>query len=184
MKDRFFYPLAALVIFAIIAFAVSLKTDTAPSNVDLYERQGVDLAELFPSPGTTVQLSQTGDDVFAVLSAHMSREIAPPSSGVFGTLGPAYEANFGGSTIRITVRARHSKAVPSALMELGYFTTGVGDSGWQPFKLSNEFVDYSFEFSPNPPSEDGIDYVGIWPDPEGKGGSIDVQSIKVERLKP
>jgi len=75
----------------------------------------------------------------------------PPSSGVFGTLGPAYEANFGGATITITVRARQSKIAPSAKMELGYFTTGVGDSGWKPFELSNEYVDYSFEFSPNPP---------------------------------
>jgi len=184
MKDRFFYPLAALVVFAMIAFALSLKTDTTPSNVDVYERQRADLVDLFPSPGTTVRLSETGDDIYAVLSAHMTREIAPPSSGVFGTLGPAYEANFGGATITITVRARQSKIAPSAKMELGYFTTGVGDSGWKPFELSNEYVDYSFEFSPNPPLEEGIDYVGIWPDPDGKGGSIDVQSVRVERLRP
>ncbi len=184
MKDRFFYPLAALVIFGMIAFALSLKTVTTPSNVDIYERQGVDLADLFPSPGTTVRLSESGDDIYAVLSAHMTREIAPPSSGVFGTLGPAYEANFGGADIVITVRARQSKTTPSTKMELGYFTTGVGDSGWKPFVLSNEFVDYSFEFSPNPPLDEGIDYVGIWPDPEGKGGMIDVQSVKVERLRP
>jgi len=184
MKDRFFYPLAAIVIAAMIAFALSLKTDTTPSNVDLYERQGVDLSELFPSPGTTVRLSESGDDVFAVMSAHMTRDVAPPSSGVFGTLGPAYEANFGGATIRVTVRARQSKTTPSSSMELGYFTTGVGDSGWKPFSLSGEFVDYSFEFSPNPPIEKGIDYVGIWPDPAGKGGIIDVQSVRVERLRP
>jgi len=96
----------------------------------------------------------------------------------------AYEANFGGATIRVTVRARQSKTTPSSSMELGYFTTGVGDSGWKPFSLSGEFVDYSFEFSPNPPIEKGIDYVGIWPDPAGKGGVIDVQSVRVERLRP
>jgi len=69
-------------------------------------------------------------------------------------------------------------------MELGYFTTGVGDSGWKRFDLTESFADYSFDFTPNAPSGKGNDYVGIWPDPSGEGGEIYVTSIKVERITP
>lgn len=184
MKDRFFYPLAILIIGGMIAYALSFKADNTPSNVDIYERKGAELEALFPSPGTAAVISGGGEEVFAVLSAHMKREIAPPSAGVFGTLGPAYEQNFGEANIRITVRARSGENAPSAAMELGYFTTGVGDSGWKRFDLTESFADYSFDFTPNAPSGKGNDYVGIWPDPSGEGGEIYVTSIKVERITP
>ena len=183
MKDRFFYPLAILVVAAIIFYALSFKVDNAPSNADLYERAGADLEELFPSPGTTVVMVGPEDNRRAVLSAHMSRDVAPQSAGVFGTLGHVYEDNFGGAEIRITVRARRAQQSPSDVMELGYFTSGTGDSGWQEFILTDAYADYSFEFKPNAPTEKGNDYIGIWPDLEGKGGTVDVQSVRVERLR-
>ena len=184
MKDIFFYPLAALVIAAMIAYALSFQVDNTPSNVDLYERQGAALEDFFPSPGTTSVMGGEGDNIYAVMSAHMSRDIAPPSAGVFGTLNTAFEDNFGGANIRITIRARQGEVTPSTAFELAYFTSEVGDSDWMPFELSRSFADYSFEFSPNKPQAKGNDYVGIWPDPSGKGGTIHVQSIKVERLRP
>lgn len=184
MKDRYFYPLAILIIGGMIAYSMSFQVDNTPANVDLYERQGIDLEELFPSPGTTVYMGSFGEDSYAVLSAHMNRDTAVSSAGVFGTLGPAYESNFGGATIRITVRAKQGEISPSSAMELGYFTSGVGDSEWQIFELLDDYVDYSFDFTPNPPTEKGNDYIGIWPDPSGKGGTIDVQSVRVERLRP
>lgn len=184
MKDRFFYPLAMLIIGGMIAYAMSFSVDNTPINVDIYERQGIELEELFPSPGTTVYMGSFGEDSYAVLSAHMNRDIAVSSAGVFGTLGPAYESNFGGATIRIAVRAKQGEISPSPAMELGYFTSGVGDSEWQKFELLDEYADYSFDFTPNPPTEKGNDYIGIWPDPSGKGGTIDVQSVRVERLRP
>lgn len=183
MKDRFFYPLAALVIAAMIAFALSFQVDNTPSDIDVYERSGAELEELFPSPGTTVVMLGSNEDSYARLSAHMSRDLAPSSAGVFGTLGTAYEENFGGATIRITVRARNTKDMPSSAMELGYFTSDVGDSGWQSFELTDSYADYSFEFSPQMSLEEGNDYIGIWPDPSGKGGAIDVQSVKVQRVR-
>ena len=184
MKDRYFYPLAAIIIGAMIAYALSFKVDNRPSNVDLYERQGVELEEFFPSPGTTVLINGPTEDGFAVMSAHMSRDLAPPSAGVFVTLGPDYEGNFGGAKIRITVKAKMDPGVASRVMELGYFTAGAGDSEWQRFELTDEYADYSFDYTPNRPSGKGSDYVGIWPDPSGKGGQINVKAIKVERLRP
>lgn len=184
MKDRYFYPLAMLIIVAMVAYALSFKVDNTPSNEDIYERKDVQLEELFPSPGTTVVMGGSEVDRHAILGAHMSRDIAPSSAGVFGTLGPVYEANFGGARIAITVRAKKGEAAPSLKMELGYFTSGVGDSEWQIFELTDEYADYSFEFSPEKPARKGSDYIGIWPDPSGQGGTISVQSVKVERLRP
>ena len=183
MKDRVFYPLAILIVAAMIWLALSFQVDNAPANADIYLRSEAELEELFPSPGTTSVIENSGQGMVAKLSAHMSREIAPPSAGVFGTLGPVHEENFGGANIRITARARKAPQAPSSQFELGYFTSGVGDSEWQRFDLTNEFADYSFEFSPNPPLERGNDYVGIWPDPSGKGGSIELLLLKVERLR-
>ena len=184
MKDRYFYPLAAVIIGAMIAYALSFTVDTRPSNVDIFERQGADLDVLFPSPGTTVNLEVSSDMVYAKLSAHMNREIAPPSAGVFATLGPDYESNFGGATIRITVRAKAGETTPSATMELGYFTADVGSSGWRTFELADSYADYSFDYSPNKPSGKGNNYLGIWPDSSGQGSEVFVQSVKVERLRP
>jgi len=113
MKDRFFYPLAILIIGGMIAYALSFKADNTPSNVDIYERKGAELEALFPSPGTAAVISGGGEEVFAV----------------------------------ITVRARSGENAPSAAMELGYFTTGVGDSGWKRFDLTESFADYSFDFT-------------------------------------
>jgi len=182
VKDRYFYPLATLFVAAMIWFALSFQVDNAPANADVYLRSGTELEELFPSPGTTIIMENSGQGVVAILSAHMSREIAPPSAGVFGTLGPVYESNFGGAKIRISARARKAPQSASSQFELGYFTSGVGDSDWQRFDLTDEFADYSFEFSPNPPQDKGNDYVGIWPDPSGKGGTIELMSLKVERV--
>ncbi len=186
MKDWLFYPLAALIIGGMIYYALSFKVDNAPKNIDIYERSGSALAGLFPSPGTTLKAPSNAAaiDNFATLAAHMTREIAPPSAGVFATLGPAYETNFGGSTVRVSVRARSGRVNPSPVMELGYFTNGVGDSGWQKFTLTSKFSDYSFDFSPKIPTDKGNDYIGIWPDPTGHGGTIEVQSMRIERVTP
>lgn len=185
MKDMFFYPLAALIIGGIIYYALSFRVDAAPVDPNIFDVSGTDLVELFPSPGTTVSLSAdaNGDTVLAILSAHTSRALSPPSAGVFGTLGPVHEASFGGKPVRITVRARAGRTTPSETFELGYFTAGAGDSEWQSFQISDDFTDHSFVYIPNPPrGEAGNDYVGIWPDPSGQNGTIEVMSVRVEKI--
>lgn len=187
MKDMFFYPLASLVIGGMIYFALSFGGESGPENADIYSLDGDNLAALFPSPGTTLQLMgevQNGG-VYAVLAAHMTRAEAPPSAGVFGTLGPVYEKNFGEQTIRITVRARQGKANPALNFDIAYFTSGAGDSDWTTYTLTDQFKDYSFLFSPGKPqSKKGNDYIGIWPDPTGQQGTIEVMSVRVERVVP
>lgn len=185
MKDRYFYPLAALIIGAMIYAALSFGQQKAPIDPNRYELSGDRLAALFPSPGTTLELaipSADGPASHAVLAAHMRREEAPPSAGVFGTLGPEHEASFGGGDIRITVRARAAHSKPAEAMAVAYFSAGAGDSDWQKFTLTPEFTDHSFTYAPGQPSEKGNDYIGIWPDIAGLQGRIEVMSIRVEKI--
>lgn len=185
MKDRYFYPFAAAVIAGMIYYALSFSVPSAPVDPDIYALSEDSLSELFPSPGTTVELAADGSGTvaYAVMGAQLRREDAPPSAGVFGTLGPVHEASFAEQDIRITVRARKGRVAPSSAFELAYFTAGVGDSAWQRFALGDEFSDHSFVFTPNAvQGKAGNDYIGIWPDPSGQKGSVDVLSVRVEKI--
>ena len=57
-------------------------------------------------------------------------------------------------------------------------------SGWITYELTNEFQDYSFDFTPNLPNPEGNQYVGIWPDVKGRGRTMDVKWVKVEIVTP
>lgn len=186
MKDRFFFPLAAMVIAGMVAYALSFEVNEAPVNADLYERQGAGLSILFPSPGTTVKPPdiEASSENYAVLASHMSRDIAPPSAGVFATLGPAYERNFAGQTIDITVRARRGRENPSPRMDVNYITPGVGQTDWRTFELSEDFTDYTLEFSPVKSPDIINHYLGIWPDNSGNGKTVEIESVRVARRKP
>ena len=185
MKNWLFYPLSALVIVLMISYALSFSTVSEPVDPNIYELSSDSLTELFPSPGTTVQLANdtNGAVAYAVLTGQLNRENAPPSAGVFGTLGPVHEKNFAGAPIRITIRARQGQFDPSEAFEAAYFTSGAGDSGWQRFQLSPDFADYSFVFTPGVNDEKAsTDFIGIWPDPSGRKLTLDLLSIRVEKI--
>jgi len=191
MKDRFFYPLLVLVIAGILALALlpgSRHTNLQPDEITRvgYLLSGSDLQKLTAAPGTEVSFKGGGEGVplLAVLSSNNPRKFAPASAGVFSTLGPNYEAGFGGYDLEITITARAGQEKPLAEFKAGYFTVGVGDSGWKNFTLSEDFKDYSFTFKPNPPkSKPGNDFVGIWPGDEGKSNIMELKSIKIKVIQ-
>ncbi len=192
MSDRFFYPFIVLLIGAIIAAALyaggPLKTpELTPEEIIAqgYIAQGDDLRRLVNAPGTMVRYAVNSDGVVshAVLSAHQSKENAPPSAGVFVTLGPNYEAAFGGKTLEVTVRAKAGAENPSDEFAMQYFTAGRGDSEEEFFGLTGQYQDYVVIFKTNPPrGEPASDYVGMWPDWDGKKRTMDLQSIRVKVL--
>jgi len=185
MKNWLFYPLSALIIAGMIVYALSFSTSSAPVDPNVFELSGDSLGELFPSPGTTMQLANdtNGAVAYAVLSGQLDRATAPASAGVFGTLGPVHEESFAGHAIRITVRARQGQLNPSETMDVAYFTAGAGDSAWQNYALSKDFTDYSFVFTPGPlNAKASTDFIGIWPSPKGQKRTIDLLSVRVERI--
>lgn len=190
MSDRFFYPFIVLLIGAIVFAALyaggPMKTAAlTPDEIAQqgYTVEGEDLRRFVSAPGTTVNfaLDSTRKVSSAVLAAHISKASAPPSAGVFVTLGPSYESVFGGKSIDVTVRAKQGGDNPSDSFTMQYFTASVGDSRPERLALTRQYQDFTLTFTPNPPKgEPGADYVGIWPDLEGEKRTMDVESIRVQ----
>ena len=191
MRDRFFYPLLVLVITGILALALlpgqrhsNLEPDEVISKG--YSMDSLDLQKLTASPGTVASFidGQGDEPLLAVLSSNNPLKLAGESAGVFATLGPNYEAGFGGHDLEITLTARAGRGKPLGEFKAGYFTAGVGDSGWRDFTLSENFEDYSFTFTSKPPKgKPANDFVGIWPGDEGKSDIMELKSIRIRVLQ-
>lgn len=181
MKDWLFYPLALCVFAGIVVFALSFGEDVpnlteAEILAQGYSVQGERLYTLTASPGTTLEMRPTT----IVIKSHLTRESAPPSAGVFATLGSNFESAFAGKDLDISVRGRVIGSADRATLEIGYFTVGEGDSGWKAFEITPDYAEYGFSFSPQPKSGPAAqDYVGIWPDPLGENTAIEIEAIKI-----
>lgn len=189
IRDRFFYPLIAILVVVIVSIAMlpSCREDLSDKEIRTqgYVVQGDDLALIQASPGTTVVVvgKTPNEPAFVTASAHLSRQAAPASAGVFATLGSDYERVFAGKTLKMTLTARQGDPNPTDAFRMGYFTAGPGDSGWKTFQLSPEFQDYSFTFAPPlPNAEPDLDYFGVWPDEDGQQREMDISRFKVEVL--
>lgn len=188
MRDRFFYPLLVLVIAGILYLAVLPgirhgNPDPEDVVVKGYILAGLDLQKLTAAPGTVITFvdAQGGLPFLAVLSSNNPRKFTTASAGVFGTLGPNYEAGFGGHDLEITITARAGRNKPLEEFKAGYFTVGTGDSGWQTFPLSEDFAEYNFTFKTKlPKGKPGNDFIGIWPGDAGKSDTMELKSIRIE----
>ena len=185
MKDWQFYPLIIAFVVAMVAYALSLANYDDVARTSGLTLQGESLSGLYAAEGLSYSIASEMNNpaAYAVLSAHVSREKAPKSAGIFVTLGPKDEKAFAGQLLRITVTARAGRTAPLDQFEIAYFTAGAGDSAWQTFVLTDEFADYAFEYTPNFPNGDpGNDYVGIWPDVDGEERTVEVKAISIEIL--
>ncbi len=184
MKDYLFYPLCALVVGVMIAYALSFKQDNGVFNPsDGFVLSGEDLQYL-QIPERLERLVtndvQSGG-LTAVLTSHINKKTAPPSAGISVRLGPAYEKAFEGQELIMTVRARAGDNTPSSGFQMGYFSIGANSSGWKGYSLTADYQDYVLRFKKTVPKGDvGGDYAGIWPDLDGLGRSMNVSSLKVE----
>lgn len=150
-----------------------------------YLAEGSDLQYIKASPGTSALFiaANNGETSYLTLSAHLSQLAAPPSAGVFAPLNARYETAFAERRLKMTLTARQGRMSPAETFQMGYFTAGPGDSGWQRFQLTPDFKDYSFNFTPKAQiSEADIDYFGVWPDEEGLQRTMDVSRYKIEVL--
>lgn len=194
MPDKIFYPFIVVFIAAMILFALSFgfkASDNPMLKLDPEETgfvvQGESLQSVVGSPGTTVQLARDSDGniTYVTAAAHVLRKDAPPSAGVFAELSSLFESGFAEKPLEVKVRARKSADNPSETFEFRYYTASVGDSQSRYFELTDEFQDYVFEFTPKAPKGDpGIDYVGVWPDIEGKSRAMDISLFSVKIIKP
>ena len=185
MKDWLFYPLVLAFVVAMVYYALSLATYEKIDSSKGLVVEGRFLSTLYASPGTSYSIA--GDNVnpfaYAVLSAHVSRENAPPSAGVFLTLGAEDKKVFAKQNLRISIRARKGRANPVESFDIQYFAKDV-ESGWRTFELTNEFEDYSFDYRAGNANAGENDYLGIWPDVAGEALTMDVKWLKIEVAGP
>lgn len=191
LKDRFFYPLAALIVAVMIGFALSFGDRVELTDCEIwasgYTMQGEDLGRLTAQPGTqAIFVAAAGDEpAYARLTSTAARASLPKGPGVFAPLGPYYERAFATRNLRMTVTARASRLNGLESFDIGYFSAGSGDSGWSRERLTSEWKDYTIEHRLGGLTDaQGIDHASVWPGETAELLNVDIQSIRVEVLDP
>lgn len=143
------------------------------------------IVDLVAPKGAVIEPVTGPDGVPVVRLSGVSPE--SPSGGrpgIFLPLAPAFERVASGNTVRVTVTARSAADDPSPAFAVAYSTAEVGNSGWQPFKLTDQLTPYSFTYAVPPMKRGQGDYVGILAHPAGAQGAVEVSAISVEVLPP
>jgi len=189
-KDRYFYPMAAIVIAAMINFALSFgeRIDLTEHEIlkNGYVMKGEELARLMAQPGTqSVFVSAAaGEPAYATLTSTAARDSIDPGPGIFAPLGPEYERAFASRRLRMTITARPSRLNPLEKFDMAYFTGSI-DSGWKPRQLKPGWSDYVMEFRPSAEAQkQGVDYFSIWPGETAELLNMDIKEMRVEVLDP
>ena len=191
MPDRFFYPFAALLIAAIIftalSFSGTLREPVSREAIirDGFSVEGEGLRALVASPGTQVSFETDANGLImhAVLSAQTARNLAPPSAGIFIELGPEYEAAFKGRKLRVSALVKAGETLPTESFTFQYYAVGGGQSQEARFPVTNSYEPLSFDYVlPAKRQAPAADYVGIWPDIEGKNRTLYLKRIRVELI--
>lgn len=186
LKDRFFYPLAAILVVVMIAAALSFG-ENSDLTVDQIRKEGYimsgeDLVRLTAQPGTqAVYVPAFGEEpAYARLTSTAARDSLPRGPGVFAPLGPIYERAFAAQNIQMTVTARKSRINGLETFDIGYFSAGSGDSGWKRKQLTSEWTDFVLDFTPGALTERvGLDHASVWPGETAELLTVDVKVIKV-----
>ena len=186
LKDRFFYPLAAIIVAAMILAALSFG-DSADLSIDEirasgYLMSGEDLVRLTAQPGTQAiyVAASGGEPAYARLSSTAARDSLPPGPGVFAPLGLIHERAFAAQNIRMTVTARKSRINGLDSFDIGYFSAGSKDSGWKRKKLTPDWKEYVLDFNPGALTERiGLDHASVWPGETAELLNVDIKSIEV-----
>lgn len=191
LKDRFFYPLAALSVAAMIAVALSFGEGIDLTDREIWESgytmMGEDLVRLTAQPGTQAVFvaAASGEPAYARLTSTATRDSLPAGPGVFAPLGPQYERAFASQNIRMTITARASRLNGLETFDIGYFSAGSKDSGWKRKSLTPDWQDYILDFNPGPlTARRGLDHASIWPGETAELLSVDVKSIRVVVRNP
>ncbi|GLQ21083.1 hypothetical protein ACFFUB_07025 [Algimonas porphyrae] len=186
--DRIFYPLAAMVIIAMVGLALSFAGNTPLSDQDIVNEglslTGPDLLALTISPGSNGTYVEEGGG-YMRLSQFTPKGEGPASIGVFLTLGPDYERAFSGRRLRVTLRARAPRIDALEQFESAYYPMESRRSDWFQFNLGPDWQDYTFDFMPpitdNPPN---VDLLAIFPGVAGESRQMDLAALNIEVLVP
>lgn len=184
LKDRYFYPLAALVVAGIVTLALRPGGTNSSGEVNSWELAGEALDALQVSPGTTLEY-QPDEGGYVRLSAFTPFDQGPGSVGIFASLGPAQERSFAGQEIEITLRARAGAGDPLEAFDSAYFPIEGPASDWERFQLGSDWQSYTYRYTPAiVPAEPNVDLISIWPGKLGEQKVMELASVRVEKVAP
>lgn len=183
MPDWAFFPVMAAVAAGLVMLGLSIRpAGTEPLLTETrLEFRGPALANFIAAPGTQVFFvpDYPGGPV-ARMSATASVE-ARNSAGVALVVPGEFEARVPGQRIRVEAELRR---VDDTLESTGlaYYTTNNGDSGVRELPVTDQFETVGFEWSVPEGEPNGREWVGFWPDLEGRGRQILVRRLSIEIL--
>lgn len=191
MRDKLFFPLAALLTVVMVFLAIQpgigrLPTGAVAGDGLNYNRIVIDgpyLNKIISGGDARAQLVRENDTYFLYIEAAAEALVAAPELGPHFRIAPDIEIQFASHRVRVTARVRPADARGAQQVEMIYSTGRAGDSGWQVLDLQPGFSEVSFEYDvPSPLGEQGVDYLAIRPVVPDKSRAIIVERIVLERL--
>lgn len=192
MPDRFFFPLAGLLVLAMVFLAIQpgigrLPTGSVAGDGTNYDRiviEGPYLNKVMAGGEAETKIVRRAGGAYALqITAAADALASGVEEGPHFRLAPDIETQFSGRMVRVTVRARPAAAAGASEVQVNYSAGRVGQSGWRVFDLATGNGTYSFDYLvPVMSGEQGVDYVGVRPVVKQGRRSVMIDAVIIERL--
>ncbi len=136
----------------------------------------VPLAFRGPDPYQSVEDGPNGG---VVLSGHVEGAPSNGRPGIFATVPTNVEEVASGSRIEIAVTLFSDPATQAAV---AYSTNEVGNSGWRSISATPQGARSAFIYTVREMNVGQGDYIGLLPDPNGTGQTVEVTDITITIL--
>jgi len=190
VTDRLFFPLmlclaVMLVCIAAFRFGEQLPIGSVSGAATDYVTvtiNGEQLNRFKAGPKLEKEILSTPEGTILDLKVIAPDFPQSANAGPHFRLAPDLEVAFAERRIRITLRARATSQVDPTALEINYMSSSNTNSGWQNFSLSEEFADYSFEYTPPKSAHNSsVDFLGIRPGVDTVSGDL-TAGIQIESL--
>ena len=189
LNDRIFFPLVLLLGVGMVVGALMVGRDASPtgpiggaSSID-YKIVPIEGENLQRLEGLAFGAIASFEDEVMTLSTGPRPQPEQVSVGPHFKLAADLENVYSGHSIEIAIEAR---TISGAELEVNYDTGRLGESGWQRFKLSEDWQEYTFTYDVPlraEGAESGFDYIGLRPVAETLPGIVNVRKIEFRRQR-